>query len=361
MTYLQHHSGESPLSQSFFEVYRNVYQPYPNAPFENPAQIQYLFSNQHDFFVRGKAVTAIIPDILRISGLYHPLLTYHGKKAAYFGFWETVDDLKLNQQVFSELRAWAKSEGAEIVVGPINFSTFGSYRIRVNGTPFDDVFIGEPFSPPYYDEILQQLGFSCSESYSTIVVKEDPKLLPYFEALRESLLLEDVTIASLPPIEWKKSAQEFYELTVDIFRDNPGYSQISFDDFLRQVVDPLSRIMCPYTSIVASRTSGEKVGYVVSMPNYGSLRLPSSSLSFDEHYPKLHKKMLVGKTVGVMPEFRGRKLQFLMTADVGVRALKGGYYSEIAMALMRDGNHSAKTKPPFTSDVRQYRLYSVEL
>ncbi len=346
------------LTDDFFHTYTHIYQDYSNAPLENIGQVRYLFSAEHDFFRDGKAVIAHQSNHFRVVGLVHPGFNYGGRKAAYFGFWETKNHLDINKLCFRQIQDWAKNFEAEILVGPINFSTFGSYRIRLDASKDDAVFLGEPFSPPYYQNILTDLGFTPCETYTTTIIPHHPDLLGYFQGVAHSLSVSDWTISTLPSEQWIDQASDFYSLTADIFANNPGYAALSYNDFMRQVAVPLSRVMCPHTSVVARHKVGAIIGYVVTIPNYGELRLPTSELSFAACYNQLKNKMLIGKTVGVKPEYRGKKLQFHMTAEAGIRALSTNLYSDIAMALMRDGNHSAKVKPPLPSYDRKYALYS---
>ena len=89
-----------------------------------------------------------------------------GVPAAFFGFWETVEDLPTNQKLFLELEDWAKSLGAKILVGPINFSTFYGNRIRIDQKNSHS-FLGEPYNPSYYPKILEGAGFEKYHQYIT--------------------------------------------------------------------------------------------------------------------------------------------------------------------------------------------------
>ena len=53
-----------------------------------------------------------------------------GVKAARFGHWETTEDLEADGLLMDAIEAWAKGQGAGVIYGPIDVTTYGTYRVR---------------------------------------------------------------------------------------------------------------------------------------------------------------------------------------------------------------------------------------
>ena len=59
-----------------------------------------------------------------------PEVVIDGVKAARFGHWETTEDLEADGLLMDAIEAWAKGQGAGVIYGPIDVTTYGTYRVR---------------------------------------------------------------------------------------------------------------------------------------------------------------------------------------------------------------------------------------
>ena len=78
-----------------------------------------------------------------------------------------MDELEPNQILFQRFEQWAKSNGAEAVYGPINFTTHGLYRVRLDYFEHG-CFPGESYNPSYYPALLEKLGYQVNQHYYSI-------------------------------------------------------------------------------------------------------------------------------------------------------------------------------------------------
>ena len=358
------------IPETFYELYESIYRRHlPRAHPESKALIAFQFSHEHDYFKTGKAWMALRPNQIRLCGFIQEGITLKGQKVGYFGFWETTENLSLNQELFAKLEAWMRAEGVTYLVGPVNFTTFGHYRLRDAAAPEDLVFLDEPLSPSYYEKFIEACGFQKIERYSSLFVHPHPNLRQYFEELYQKLHtgpLADYQLLPLNAATWQANIRDFYELTLRIFGGNPAFVPISFGDYQRYYGEYTARSLCPHSSLLVRDARDELVGYVSSYPDYGPLlsleqgRYRLEELNFERCFAELPYRTQIGKTVGIVPEHRGQGLQFLMTAKSAIQAFSAGYDS-IVLALMREGNVSQKVKPPFPVGERHYSLYGKPL
>lgn len=94
-----------------------------------------------------------------MAGFLAPGGRIEGEKAVYFGYWETKGEGGKDRALFEALERWARERGATKVCGPINFSTYGKNRVRLEVKDDGVPFVGEPYHRGDYAGILRELGF----------------------------------------------------------------------------------------------------------------------------------------------------------------------------------------------------------
>lgn len=358
------------LPEEFFEVYDHVrYEYKTGAPKESKKLIRTLFSKQHSFHESSQCWVAWVSGKSRLCGFYTPGALIDGKKAAYFGLWETVDDQSSNEILFKALRDWAKSKGAEILVGPITFNTFLPYRLGDPISSDHDLIYGEPVTPPHYHSLMKSLKFRPLESYETIILKRSDQLLDYLSASLNKLSNDRFHFAVFNHQEWSQKYSLLYDIVHEIFAQNKGFISIPRSDFKLYMKQTIGKKIDPrLSSIIYDRFTGEAAGFCLCYPNYGPLldsRTSSSitveDLDYHKHHSMLEDKYFVGKTVGVKPNFQGHKLFALMAVRQFYRAIDRYGYSGLMLPNMRKGNPSLTAIPPVKHQRRKSYLFGCEI
>jgi hypothetical protein len=257
--------GKERLPHCFFQVADRVYHQDPLWIPESRQSISDQFYHHNGYFNGQNAVwVGVECGKTRLAGFYNldaPLID--GLKVAYFGYWESVNDIYTNQCLFKEMEAWAKSLGAQKVYGPINFSTFGAYRIRLNH--FDKgYFPGEPYNPPYYSFLLETMGYYNNKrfySWFGELEKRVETLSTMMEGALSGLLAKGVRFEKLTSDYWLKNLRDIYQQVNDIFRDNFAYTGISYDAFERDYGVTFAKKICSETSVLALDSHHRMIGF----------------------------------------------------------------------------------------------------
>lgn len=362
---------DAKLPNDFFQVATHVY---ANNPFwiaENRTQIEQQFSRSNSYFSKAQAQVFLSPQNARLVGFYNPHHLINNEQVAYFGFWETQDDFSVNRNVFSEFESWAKENGAQRIYGPINFSTYGENRLRIDG--FDNKpFIGEPSNPHYYPDFLKALGYSTKYGYASFIHDDSPSLAlqmqtPLKHALDklEASSSNQFIIKKLDGDTWMNHLDQLYPLVDTIFKQNFAYNPISETSFRQQCGENFAKKLCPNTSVIIKDAQGDIAGFFLVYPDYSELVNQSGmgihvgDLNFQEHYPLLTKpRLALAKTGGVHPKYRSSGLFTIMSMQLTVWS--HDYYEHISGAMVREDNHSihyAKVGPI----ERHYALYEKAL
>ncbi|MBU2712082.1 GNAT family N-acetyltransferase [Zooshikella harenae] len=348
--------ADQPLPEAFLSLPNHIYQKEPYWIPEQQAYIQQLFSIKNPYFQAGQAWLGVMPNESRLAGFYHPQQVVDGQPTAYFGFWETTEQLHTNEALFDQLEVWAKAQGATQLLGPINFSTFGRYRLRLSH--FDtSYFPSEPWNPYYYAPLLTELGFKQHTTYHSKFTHQLQFNAQQNEQLREKLNKRLSSRFQLSPLTSERLHQlqdRLYPLVEHTFSHNLAYTSINPQLFKSHILQPLASRLCPHSSWLATdKRNGEVVGFVVCTPDYGPILnqdyqrnhpdrkpLNQQQLNYPQHTSLLNDPVCLIKTAGVLPnhQHRGIAAWLCLTAAHAIRQ----HYHGMGAVLIRDDNASAK-------------------
>ena len=364
---------ENQLPSSFFSVAQHVYANDEHWIKESEAQLQTLFSSEHRFFNgKNKVWLDIVDESTRLAGFYNPDQLVEGKKVAYFGYWETLNSFNANKMVFDRFESWAKECGAEVIYGPINFNTFGLYRLRLTNHQ-NGYFPGEPYNPEYYPELMGQLGYGVSKRFYSWFGLQKGKVelaAPMMEPALKNLEEQGVKFSRLTPDFWLNNLPEIFKNVDEIFKDNFAYTGISFEEFEKSFGQSFVSRFCPESSVLAMGPDNKIAGFFVAFPDYSPLvkqsavhKISAAELNFNEHFKLLETPMALGKSGGVSPAFRKSGL-FSAMSYLMMQWLKPSY-TYGAATLVREDNPSARVGKMFFSQPgdwsHEYALFSKDL
>jgi hypothetical protein len=87
-------------------------------------------------------------------------------RAAFFGYFESLDDTAATRLLFSHAEEYCRARGAECLEGPFNPNHYSELGLQASkfGTP--PAFF-QPYNPPYYMRLLQDAGFTVTHTFHT--------------------------------------------------------------------------------------------------------------------------------------------------------------------------------------------------
>lgn len=359
-------TGEQALDAGFIDVARHVYAGDPEWLPEDPLQLSYLFSQKHPYFLFGKVWLGFSDKQARLAGFCDPRQLIDGERCAYFGYWETIDQADINQVLFTEFEDWARAQGATRVYGPINFNTYGLYRIRTNhfGQP---CFQGEPYNPEYYPELLKALGYEVAFNYFSQFDHDIPGMLQAMEvpyAKCRQKMGAGFSMIPLTPDYWMQHLEPIYHLSELVFQSNFAYTPINFDIFKSLCGTSFINKAHPQASWVALDTEQNRIaGMLLCFPSWGPLlkqgcaqRLNATEIDYARHADLLPRpRMALAKTTGVDPYYRSKGLYTVMMYHLARAAIDTGY-EDYGAVLVKEDNLSLGMAAK-ASIRRTYALY----
>ena len=361
------------IPQTFFNIAQQVYVDDPLWISESPTAIAQQFSENNDYFSANNAnkVWLKVQNGTRLVGFFNPRVIIDENPVAFFGFWESMNTFEDNRDLFQQFEHWAQAQGSTAIYGPINFSTnFGNYRVRLNRFE-KGCFLGEPYNPPYYVDILKQLGYQCKHRYKSDIsydlqsVIDDNKTL--IKNLHENL---DKRFQFVPLTRelWYDKLPDIYRCLDNSFHSNFAYTSFGYDAFETYYRDSVGKRIFEDASLAVFDRQSQMIGCLITFPDYSPLvhqgadqPIAIADLDYRLHYPKIPKPALgLIKTVGVRPKYRRLGHLFVaMVVDVFQNLLQAGC-CQGSGATYKEGNRSG-ISGNYADETREYGLFFKDL
>jgi ribosomal protein S18 acetylase RimI-like enzyme len=360
------HESPDRLDDSFADLPHEVYADDPLWIPEEEDTLRRAFSSSNAWFAHGQAATFSIKGRARLAVFRTQTCIIDEYPAAFFGFFESDGDATCAGALLDAGAEWARGAGANVLYGPVNFNTHGSYRLRLSAEPGGIPFPGEPYNRPEYSAILAENGFSEAMRYVTQVSDFGVYASESQRNAAEKLKAAGYMFEPLDGSRWMGLLPQLHRMADEIFGEAFAYSRVSYDEFAAAHGEQTARRLCPHTSVLAIGPSGDIAGFLISFPNYGPLlvqgsrigRVRLSELTYGLHQPMLAAaghSTAVAKTIGVHPEHR----RYGLMSAIGAIAMERGRgrYDRWIAALVRENNVSRRFAGPHSHRLREYALY----
>jgi hypothetical protein len=356
--------NDTKIPKSFVHLSKQIY-PEQILSQDNQEEIDFLFSEHNQFFKTGKAAYSIIDEKVRVALFFDKNNVYQNKKVAYFGYWETINEVALNKELFADCEKWAKEQGAELLIGPINFNTYNKYRLNTT-IKNDSSFLNEPQNPTYYPHLLKESGFMVLNEYVSYIVETKTKIEKWFEIYekkKDLLTFDDYHFELITPELWLENIEEIHKKSEIVFGDNFAYSPVDFNTFKAKYGTFFPYMICSKTSLFAFDSNKKIIGTIINFPNYLSLiqqKMPITNFNYKSYSENVKNKTLLLKTVGMVKEHSHMGyLLIAMLLKIIPNALE--YYDDYVFCLMQKGNYPSMLGKEFSDFTKTYALYVKEL
>lgn len=235
-------------------------------------------------------------------------------------------DLSRAAPLFEAMEVWLKSVGAQRAIGPMQYNTWFTYRVRVDAA--DGPSFGwepEASSGAEHARLVAGAfaGYKVIESYSSKGLGGLEHFLELVSpdlsfATEKGFVLKSFAELMADETGKKNLLSALYRLSMEAFREAFLFTPISEEVFTALYVSGLSQIRDLSFSSVAFSASGEPAAFTFAFPDQGYVVL---------------------KTVAVGKLFRGQRLANATMAFAVERAREQGL-DKMVHAMMRSDNVS---------------------
>lgn len=340
------------------------------APLRMSVQEQ-LNPNKNPFFKEGGQCHHFIATDLtgnlmgRFSLSYSP--TYVQKwnhSAAFFGFYEQMDDLELAKNIFRTAKQYAKQlYGANDLLGPINIST--NYQLGMLVDTFGEhPYIDMPYNPPYYPQLFETSGYwqTAMDLYAyhfDARTQMNPKVHRVVELLKKR---HNIEIRTANFKDFAKDNEIMREIYNDAWSENWGFIPLSKPewDFISKDMTKIAR----EELILIGTIHGEPCGFSAVLPDLNMVlrKIPTGKLLPTGIFKLLlgQKKINRGRllVLGIKKKYQHLGLGSIFYTETHTRGHGLGYTGgELSWIL--ESNHTLinTLKQVNAQRAKTYRLY----
>ncbi len=320
-----------------------LYKEFINFPFELYGDIAQRFKSQ--FSVIDSATCLLLLDGEKACGrlaLYENKdLLYNNIPAITIGNYECIDNDEACNTLLQSAFDIAREKEYKYVIGPMNGSTWKSYRFMDDQT--QPLFFSENLHQTYYPEQFRKNYFVTIADYISQVDKE--LVFGKYLYLKEKFAQENIEIRKIDMGNLEMELLLLYDLCSEVFINNFLYTPISVDDFIN-LYKPLMPLLDKDMILMGEdRNTGKLAGFLFAIPNL---------------YDKKRESIIV-KTLARNPARKYAGIPQLL-CDMITQYASENHIKKIYHAFMHVDNKSVGASGKFSGhDFRKYTLYGREV
>lgn len=271
---------------------------------------------------------------------------HQGHRLGMVGHFSVAD-----QQTAKRLLAKAEErltlQGCTFIVGPMNGSTWRTYRaVTWKGTRpqfFLEPDINEPTAEWFGDN-----GYTAIASYYSCEASTDSPGRENIDQLSSGFAREGITLRTLDIQDYDRELSRIHSVCDESFRNGFLYSPLDQSVF-KALYQPIRRWVTPELILLAEK-QGETIGFLFAVPDLSQVQRGEPI------------DTVVYKTIAVRPEYAGRKVGAWLV-EQGYRVAQARGYRRVIHAFMHGDTVSLKaSRDRYNAKViREYALFGKEV
>lgn len=323
--------------------------------------------NRHRHFIameNGKPlgrVTAMVNSHLR---------TPEGERVGTVGFFETIEEYDVAEQLLSTAIQWLHEDGrVQKVWGPMNFDIWHNYRFMTRG--FDrTLFLGEPYNKPYYPEYFSAFGFQTRAEWDTLEVEGRgflERMIARGEKRYQLLAERGYTFKPFSRRLSERDVLRLHAVLSSSFSRFPGFTPVSPDEFARLFAAGQSGLK-PELSCFCYNENGELAGFAAAFIDLGeAVRVMHGRQDLPARFrfirSRHHADRINFYIGGITPEEEARRSGLGRAGFYFVikQMLDAGYESLILTLRLKGNSSRALPGRDAPQPQREYALFEMAL
>ena len=252
-----------------------------------------------------------------------------GEEIVRFGWLDFIEDKEVLKALLDAVVAWGKARGCTKVKGPWGFTDMDKEGLLVEGfehlSPFTCLY-----NYPYYDRLLQELGFSKDVDWTQRIAKVTDQLPPMFQfagLIEQRYGLHVFQARSTKELADRYGLAIFHmynETFAPLFQFTP-LTDKQIDRYLKTYVP----ILRPEFVSVCLDKDDRPVGFTFCVPSLAKAVKKARGRLFPLGFVHILRALRRNDTlealmIGVLPEYQGKGANVLMFKHIHENALKFG-------------------------------------
>ncbi len=327
-------------------------------PFFEHAEARLFLAMQN-----GKAVGRIVALINRNHN------RFHGDKAGFWGFFESIRDQEVADALFRSAAAWLRDRDMTHMYGPMNPSTNDEVGLLIEGhdTP---PYVMMPHTQPYYHGLVEHAGNTkAMDLLAWFITSEMAKKGITDKMVRVSDKIKQkygITLRNLKMKALNTEIRIIQEIYNNAWSDNWGFVPFT-DNEIDHVAAKLKQFAREELILIAMKDD-VPIGFSVTIPNINEAlaRVPSGKLLptgiFKLLYGMRKIRSLRVLILGVKKKYQFIGLGSIFYMETIRRAMEMGYtHGEMSWILENNHTMNRAIEAIGSECYKKYRVYSYTL
>jgi GNAT superfamily N-acetyltransferase len=258
---------------------------------------------------------------------------YYDVKLAFFGFFECVEEYAVAEALLTAARDWARTQGAEVLRGPGEYSNVTHERQGCLIDGFDqDVYVEHTYNPPYYREFIERFGFGKVMDYHAHLIDLRPpipdRLAHLADGVSERRHLET---RALEMSRFDEDLRTVIDIYNQAWAQNWGFLPVT-DWEVDALVEALKPIIDPGL-VRFAYSDGQPIAVLGAFPDPNFALRPRWKMYGDSDYARIARLFATRRSIprirliffGIRPGFRRLGADALLYREVHAYAQQKGY------------------------------------
>jgi GNAT superfamily N-acetyltransferase len=305
-------------------------------------------------------------DVGRIAGIIdHNHNRAPNEPAAFFGFFESVNDPEVSRRLFDTVIAWTRQGGLKRMLGPMNPTTNDECGLLIEGFDSSPVFM-MTYNPRYYVDLVNAEGFRKAKdllAYKMEVAKAPfDRLARIAEITRRRV--PEVTFTPIRRGTLERDLGKVKEVYNAAWQDNWGFVPMTDAeiDFMAGRLKPLLL----ENLLWVAETPTEAVGFLLALPDFNAALKPLRGRLLTPRLLGFLPYVLGWRqppwcraiTLGVKEKYRNRGIEAVMLTESFKAAFKAGFKYAEGSWILEDNVMMRRLLETFGGEAyKTYRLY----
>lgn len=291
---------------------------------------------------------------------------YRQVKAAFFGFFEVVEDQAAAQALFSEAFDWARQRGLESMVGPRGMNPTEATGMLVEGFEHRAAMT-IPYNFPYYDAFVKSAGFEKDTDHLSGYLPGNyqmpERILRIAERIKQRRGMWIKTFKKKDEIrEWVPRVFDIYETA---FVDSHTYFPPTERE-KKMIADPILEVTDP--GLVKGVMKGDElIGFVIAYYDLSAAlqRCKGRLWPFGWYWLKTeHKrtKWAIVNGAALLPEYQGLGANVLLYTELSKTINDYGFeYTDLVQVNEVNRSSMSDMEAVGVNWYKRHRAYKIEL
>jgi len=233
-----------------------------------------LDPRRHPFFEHGEADLFLAEKDGRLTGRIAAILDrghndYHHEKTAFFGLYESENDLETAAALLATAAAWGKERGMDTFRGPVNLSMNDECAFLLEGFDSPPVFM-MPYNPPYYNELMERCGLAKAKDLYASLVRREHESADKVRLLADKVQKEmKITVRRADKTRMLDETRAIAAIYNDGWSKNWGFvpwTEAEMAHMVKRLVQ-----FADLDFVLFAEHEGRPVGFAFALPNYNEV------------------------------------------------------------------------------------------